>query len=71
MNREEFDRAKFTDRYARALQTQNDGGVCEGCGSALGHFSICPLINRNVAEATNAVLNQPDTDFLKALKITW
>lgn len=44
------------DAYAKALQTQNNGGVCEHCNSALGHFINCPLINREVAEARSVAL---------------
>jgi len=29
----------YLDEYAKALATQNAGGVCKHCGSALGHYS--------------------------------
>lgn len=32
------------DEYTRQLQIQNAGGTCEHCGSALGHFNICKLM---------------------------
>ena len=44
------------DAYAQALQTQNNGGVCEHCNSALGHFRNCPLICRETAEAHSVAL---------------
>jgi hypothetical protein len=59
------------DRYAQALQAQNEGGVCPDCRSALGHFSHCPLLNRNVAEAQSATLSESDTLHAHALGISW
>jgi hypothetical protein len=41
--------------YAEVLAVQNAGGVCPHCKSPSGHFVICPLINRNTAEAQSAV----------------
>jgi hypothetical protein len=32
------------DEYTRQLQVQNAGGVCEHCGSSLGHFRTCELL---------------------------
>jgi len=58
--------AEYLDRYAKALQIQNAGGTCPHCNSAAGHFSVCPLINRAVAEA-RAVLNEPsEADIIAA-----
>ena len=34
----------YLDEYAKALATQNAGGVCKHCGSALGHYSVCVLL---------------------------
>ena len=44
------------DAYAEALQIQNNGGFCPHCNSALGHFSNCPLICRETAEAHSIAL---------------
>ena len=44
------------DAYAEALQTQNNGGVCSSCHSALGHYSRCPLICCETAEAHSIAL---------------
>jgi len=44
------------DAYAEALQIQNNGGVCPSCNSVLGHYSRCPLICRETAEAHSIVL---------------
>lgn len=59
------------DRYAEALQAQNAGGVCPDCKASLGHFVMCPLINRAVAEAQSTELNRPDADWLGAMNIKW
>ena len=44
----------YLDEYAKALTTQNAGGVCKHCGSALGHYSNCVLLGaetpKDVAE---------------------
>lgn len=58
--------------YARVLTLQNQGKPCPHCESPFGHYNVCPLLNRNVAEARAAEgLNKPDVDFLKALRIVW
>jgi hypothetical protein len=38
------------DEYIRQQHKQNLGGICDHCGSAMGHFNVCPLINRGRAE---------------------
>jgi len=43
------------DEYAKQLQAQNNGGVCEYCLSSLGHKSNCPLLNEGVANVIAAV----------------
>lgn len=48
-----------------------DADNCTHCHAAYGHKLICPLLNRNVAEAQAATLNKPDADWLKAFNITW
>ncbi len=35
------------DEYTRQLRRQNQGYVCERCGSARGHHFLCPLMQIN------------------------
>ena len=37
----------WLNAYAVELFRQNNGGVCEHCGSALGHIYTCKLLNNN------------------------
>lgn len=46
------------DEYVRQNTIQNNGGVCEHCGSAIGHYNVCPLINRTIAEARNGAAQE-------------
>lgn len=39
------------DEYARQLQIQNAGGVCEHCHSAVGHFNVCPVLNGTAVQS--------------------
>ena len=60
--------------YAESLIAQNNGGTCRHCGSSLGHYSVCPLINRETAEAHSAVDNgitEADSILLKGLGVIW
>jgi hypothetical protein len=66
MNREEFDRAKFTDRYAHILAAQNAGERCEYCGSLSGHLRQCGLLNRNTAEAHATLFTPTEADVIAA-----
>ena len=62
------------DAYYEALIAQNAGGTCKHCGSSLGHYSVCPLINRETAEAHSAVDNgitEADNIRLKGLGVIW
>ena len=59
------------DRYAAVLAAQNAGNACPHCGSHSGHFNVCPLINRNVAEAQSATLSESDAAFLKGIKVSF
>ena len=62
------------DEYEIQRQRQNAGLACSHCGSSQGHVRICPLINREVAEARSAAdgnLNIPDQHDLKALGVLW
>lgn len=45
------------DEYAQALIDQNNGGVCRHCHSAAGHYSVCPLLNRETAELVSEVIS--------------
>lgn len=38
----------YLEDYNKQLERQNKGGVCEHCGSALGHYGTCLLLNRGV-----------------------
>ncbi len=57
------------EAYAAALLDQNNGGVCKHCGSALGHYASCPLLNRESAEVVSAVLSQEALKYTEADKI--
>ena len=46
-----------TDAYAQELQSQNEGKPCSSCGSRFGHYSVCPLICRDTAEAHSVALD--------------
>lgn len=35
----------WADEYERIARKQNRGGVCDHCGSALGHYGTCSLVN--------------------------
>jgi hypothetical protein len=66
------------DAYAEALLTQNAGGVCPHCKSALGHYSYCPLLSRSVAEECSAQraaeaenISKADAEHLHALGVRW
>ncbi len=48
---------------------QNDG--CEHCHAAYGHTSLCPTLNRNVAETRSTQLSEADTLRLAALGVRW
>lgn len=63
----------FTSASTRSTPVSSgyEADNCIHCHAAYGHKILCPLLNRNIAEAQSAVLNKPDADFLKALKITW
>lgn len=50
---------------------QNEGRPCIHCGSRFGHYSVCPLINREVAEARSATLSKGDEIVLYALGVRW
>ena len=39
------------DDYSRQRDIQNAGGVCEHCGAALGHYSVCSLFGGALREA--------------------
>jgi hypothetical protein len=49
-------RDALSDPYADALQAQNEGKACTHCHSRFGHYSVCPLINRETAEAHSIAL---------------
>ena len=38
---------QWLNDYAVQLFRQNNGGRCEYCGSALGHFHTCKLLHNN------------------------
>ena len=69
------------DAYAESLATQNAGGVCKHCHSALGHYSFCGLINREAGEAERStfdsvasavlVISEEDATRLHALGVKW
>ena len=63
------------DAYAEALIIQNKGGVCPHCKSALGHYSYCGLINREIGEAQRAAeagnISKEDAVRLRALGVIW
>lgn len=64
--------AHKTDEYFTQIVKQNLGGLCDHCGSSAGHFSYCPLLNREAAEAKAAgqgEFTQADADFLKRFNI--
>jgi hypothetical protein len=42
------------DEYVRQNIIQNNGGLCEYCGSAIGHYNVCGLLNRSTGEAHRA-----------------
>lgn len=58
-------------KYAEELIRQNQGEKCSHCGASSGHFSVCPLINREVAEARSAALTEGDTILLRGLGVKW
>jgi hypothetical protein len=71
------------DEYTRQLQIQNAGGVCEHCGSSLGHFRTCVLLTLKPSDwgfyrperFTHSPLPNPqdevagDVDFLRKMGI--
>lgn len=62
-----------TDAYADALQAQNEGKACTHCHSRFGHYSVCPLINRETAEAHSIALGnvtESDRNFAHALGVS-
>jgi hypothetical protein len=69
-----FYRPVRLDEYEKQQQRQNNSMNCEHCDSSWGHVAICPLLNREVAEARSAadgVLNIPDQHELKSWGILW
>jgi hypothetical protein len=44
------------DAYAQELANQNEGLPCKHCSSRFGHYSVCPLICRETAEAHSVAL---------------
>jgi hypothetical protein len=63
------------DAYAEALIIQNKGGVCPNCKSALGHYSYCGLLNREVGETQRAAeagnISKEDAIRLRTLGVRW
>lgn len=45
------------DEYIRQLNKQNAGGTCDHCHSAMGHYNVCPLINRGIAEVKSSTIH--------------
>ena len=68
-------RTASTDEYQKQLERQNNGLLCEHCAATSGHFSVCPLINREVGEikriAEGGSLSEEDANILYALGVTW
>lgn len=54
-----------------ALEADN----CEHCHASYGHTILCPLLNRNIAEAKSAVnsarLSEADNIRLTSLGVRW
>ena len=63
------------DEYAKQLFRQNQNLPCEHCKSALGHYSFCGLINREVGETQRAAeagnISKADAEWLHALGVRW
>lgn len=60
--------------HASASVLAHNDNSCKHCTAAWGHTILCPLLNRNVAEAQSAVagkLNVADEHELKALGVIW
>jgi hypothetical protein len=59
------------DEYAKQLLRQNSGLVCDWCKSALGHYSFCSLLSREVAEAHSTQRSKADALYLHGLGVKW
>lgn len=57
--------------YSEITHAQNLGVPCPHCDCTSGHFGHCPLINREVAEASSATLSTTDHQYLYALGVRW
>ena len=61
------------DAYELARIDQNNGSHCIHCQCTSGHFGTCPLINREIAEAKNALagtFTELDQQYLHALGVS-
>lgn len=50
--------ATTPDKYVAAQREQNAGRPCPSCNSVSGHYAVCPLINRETAEAVSFVAGE-------------
>jgi hypothetical protein len=48
-----------------------DADNCTHCHAAYGHKILCPLLNRNIAEAQSATLSDADQVRVHAFGIVW
>jgi hypothetical protein len=59
------------DEYERVRQLQNSNQPCPHCKAEQGHTFLCPLINRETAEAHSAERSEADRLILHALGVKW
>jgi len=62
---------EWTDAYIKELARQNNGGVCSGCGSAIGHYFSCYLLTNEPSPAppvpeSTPTFNPTPEDFIRA-----